>query len=80
MAQLKNKGVLPIALPAGHVIPARGELQTTNEAIRGDNWPTLSGLVLSGAVEVEYDPELPHEEAVKVDKTLVTKHKQSKGE
>lgn len=80
MAQLKNKGVLPIALPAGHVIPARGELQTTNEAIRGDNWPTLSGLILSGAVEVEYDPEPLPEEVTKVDKVSVTKHKQTKGE
>lgn len=57
MAKLINPGVWPINLPAGQVIPSKGELVTTNDIIRGDNFPTLSGMILSGAVAVEYDPE-----------------------
>lgn len=57
MAKLTQSGAVPITLPAGHVIPPRGSLELTNDAIRGDNWPTLSGLILSGQVAVEFDPD-----------------------
>ena len=57
MAKLTNPTNRDIALPAGHVIPRGGELIVTNDIITGDNWPTLSGLIKSGAVGVEYDPE-----------------------
>ena len=64
MAKLTNPTNRDIALPAGHVIPRGGELTVTNDIIRGDNWPMLSGLINSGAVGVEYDPD-PAPEAEK---------------
>lgn len=70
MAKLTQTGALPITLPAGHVIPPRGSLELTNDAIRGDNWPTLSGLILSGQVTVEFDPE-PNPEAAEPQKPKV---------
>ena len=64
MAKLINPTRRNITLPAGHVIPREGELVTTNDVIRGENWPTLSGMILSGQIAVEYDPE-PEEIAAK---------------
>lgn len=64
MAKLTNLTNRDIALPAGHVIPREADLDVTNDIIKGDNWPTLSGLIKSGAVGVEYDPD-PAPEAEK---------------
>lgn len=57
MAKLINPTNRAIALPAGHIIPREGELVTTNDVIRGDNWPVLSGLINSKTITVEFDPE-----------------------
>ncbi|WYK06456.1 hypothetical protein DWF04_022735 [Cereibacter sphaeroides f. sp. denitrificans] len=57
MAKLTNLTRRDIDLPSRHVIPRLGTLETTNEVIRGDNWPKLNGLILSGDVAVEFDPE-----------------------
>ena len=64
MAKLTNPTKRDITLPAGHVIPREGELITTNDVIRGDNWPMLSGLILSKTIGVEYDA-VPEEIAAK---------------
>lgn len=57
MAKLTNPSNRDISLPAGHVIPANGTLETTNAVIRGDNWPVLSGLILSKTITAEFDPD-----------------------
>lgn len=58
MAKLINPTARDIRLPAGHVIPRMSELETTNDVIRGDNWAVLSGLINSGTITAEYDPEI----------------------
>lgn len=58
MATLINPTNRDIRLPAGHVIPRDGQLTVTNDIIRGDNWAVLSGLINSGTIAVEYDPEI----------------------
>jgi hypothetical protein len=64
MAKITNNDVLPLRLNSGHVVPGRGGvLEVTNENLRGDNATQLSGLILSGAVAVEFDPEPTIEEA-----------------
>lgn len=58
MAKLINKTGRDITLATRHVIPARGELTTTNATIRGpDNWPKISGLQGCGDIEVAFDPD-----------------------
>ena len=57
MAKLSNPSRKDIILPAGHLIPREGELITTNDVIKGDNWLVLQGMVLAGQVLVEFDPE-----------------------
>lgn len=58
MAKLINKTGRDITLVTRHVIPARGELSTTNATIRSpDNWPKISGLRGCGDIEVVFDPD-----------------------
>jgi hypothetical protein len=57
MAKITNKASTLLRLPAGHVIPANSSIEVANDAIRNDNWPTLSSLISSGDVEVEYDKD-----------------------
>lgn len=58
MAKLTNRTKRDIDLPSRHVIPRLGELTLPNETIRSvDNWPRVNGLVLSGDLAVEFDPE-----------------------
>ena len=65
MAKITNHEVLPLTLPSKHVIAGRGGvLVTTNDVLRGDSAPMLTGLSLSGAITVEFDPEPTPEEAV----------------
>lgn len=57
MARLINSTRRPIALPTRHIVPAEGQLETTNEVICcTDNWPKVNGLVLSGDLVAELDP------------------------
>lgn len=72
MAKIINHDVQPLTLPSRHVIPGRGGvLVTTNDVLRGDSAPMLSGLSLSGSVTVEYDPEPTPEEAVIAQSSIV---------
>jgi len=58
MAKLTNKTRIDIPLPSRHVIPRLGHLTLPNATIKSvDNWSRLSGLILSGDVAVEFDPE-----------------------
>ncbi|MGR3746890.1 hypothetical protein [Paracoccus sp. R12_1] len=58
MARLINKTGRDITLLTRHVIPAKGELTTTNATIRSpDNWPKISGLRGCGDLEVVFDPD-----------------------
>ena len=57
MAKLINKTTSEIRLSSGHTLPRLGELVTTNDVIRGDNWMILQGMVLSGAVVAELDAD-----------------------
>lgn len=58
MASLTNPGLRPVPLPTGHVVPRAGTLVTTNDVLRcPDNAAMLRGLILSGALTVDYDPE-----------------------
>lgn len=58
MARLINKTGRDITLLTRHVIPAKGELTTTNATIRSpDNWPRISGLRGCGDLEVVFDPD-----------------------
>lgn len=58
MAKLINPSIRAITLPTGHVVPRAGTLETTNDVLRcPDNSATLRGLILSGALTVEYDPD-----------------------
>ncbi len=60
MAKLINTTRSSFTLPSKHVIPRLGELaDIPNDLITGDNWTVLNGLILSGAVVAEYDPEEP---------------------
>lgn len=57
MARLINSTRRDIVLPTRHVVPAQGQLETTNEVIGcTDNWPKVNGLVLSGDLVAELDP------------------------
>lgn len=56
MAKIINPGNSTITLPTLHVVPRRGEIETTNQVIR-DNGAMLVGLALSGQITVEMDPE-----------------------
>ena len=57
MARLINSTRRDIVLPTRHVVPAQGQLETTNEVICcTDNWPKVNGLVLSGDLVAELDP------------------------
>lgn len=61
MAQINYIGSdwRPIELPSGHVVKKPDGLTTTNDVIRStDNARMLSGLIASGMLSVEYDPEL----------------------
>lgn len=59
MAKILNPSVRPIRLPTGHVIPAKGALDTSNETIRStDNWPMLSGLAQSNQISLQFDKEV----------------------
>lgn len=58
MAKLINPGFQPVNLPTGHVVPRKGELVTTNDVLRCvDNARVLAGLIATGAVLAEYDPD-----------------------
>lgn len=58
MAKLINPSIRAITLPTGHVVPRAGTLETTNDVLRcSDNAAMLRGLVLSGALTIEYDPD-----------------------
>ena len=57
MARLINSTRRDIVLPTRHVVPAQGQMETTNEVIGcTDNWPKVNGLVLSGDLVAELDP------------------------
>jgi hypothetical protein len=57
MARLINSTRRDIVLPTRHVVPAQGQLETSNEVIScTDNWPKVNGLVLSGDLVAELDP------------------------
>ncbi|MFC3180454.1 hypothetical protein [Cypionkella sinensis] len=59
MAKIINPAKRPLTLNTGHVVPADGELKTTNDVLRcTDNAPTLGGLALSGQITLEYDEEI----------------------
>lgn len=60
MAKIINPGNSTITLPTLHVVPRRGELETTNTVIR-ENAALLEGLALSGQIIIELDPELDGE-------------------
>lgn len=65
MASLTNTGLRPVPLPTGHVVPRAGTLVTTNDVLRcPDNAAMLRGLILSGALTADYDPE-PDPEAAR---------------
>ncbi len=58
MAKVTNPSQRPIRLPTGHVVPADGALDTSNEVLRcADNAPMLGGLAQSGQITVEFDEE-----------------------
>lgn len=59
MAKIINPSVRPIRLPTGHIVPANGTLDTSNETIRStDNWPMLSGLAQSSQISLQFDKEV----------------------
>lgn len=59
MAKITNPSKRPLTLNTGHVIPACGELKTTNDVLRStDNAPMLGGLARSGQISLEYDEEV----------------------
>jgi len=62
MAKVSNPGNRPITLATGHVIPAFGSLETTNDVLRGvDNANTISGLAKSGQIVVTFDADVDPE-------------------
>lgn len=64
MAKITNPGLRPIELPTRHIVPRNGTLETSNDVLRcPDNAAALRGLILSGAVTVEYDPDPAEPEA-----------------
>jgi len=59
MAKITNPSQRPLRLLTGHVVPANGALDTTNEILRSpDNWPMLNGLALSGQISLQFDEEI----------------------
>ena len=63
MAKIINLTAREISLPTRHVIPRGAALETTNAVIDcSDNWPMINGLALSGALQIERDPD-PAEDA-----------------
>lgn len=59
MAKITNPSKRPLTLITGHVVPAGGELITTNDVLRStDNAPMLGGLARSGQITLEYDAEV----------------------
>jgi hypothetical protein len=67
MAKILNPGLRPVPLPTGHVVPRQGELVTTNDVLRcADNVAFLRGQELSGALNLQFDPDpVDHSEAPK---------------
>jgi hypothetical protein len=58
MSKITNYSSRPIRLPTDHIVPAMGELVTTNSVLNCvDNAPMISALAKSGVVAVEFDPE-----------------------
>ena len=66
MAKISNSGRFDITIPSGHVVPANGELLTTNEVIRMiDNQRFLPAMKSSGEISYELDAD----DDVSVEKT-----------
>ncbi|MBL8560899.1 MAG: hypothetical protein JNN06_01345 [Gemmobacter sp.] len=85
MATIRNPGLRDKTLPTGHVIPRQGHLTTTNDVIRcPDNAPFLNGQKISGALQIEEDPdpetfEVPAAVAAEVPSLPVTSDLPQKG-